>query len=278
VRLASGPVCWGVDFNGHPANPRWDEVLDGIAAAGYAGTELGPPGYLPSDPEALAARGLALAGGFVFEPLHEPREQRRIVRLAAEVARTVGALGGEYLLIIDSVTPARNATAGSPGDAPRLPAAARDAMGETVEAVAAAARACGVVPLLHPHCGTYVEFADEIAPLAVTCGICVDTGHFAYAGIDPVAYVSAHAGAVGCIHLKDLDRSAIADGFWESVAAGAFVPLGRGCVGFGALLAAAADAGYDRWMVIEQDRSAKTGDPVSDLLASRRYLEGLACG
>ena len=278
MKLASGPVCWGVDFACDPANPRWDEVLDGIAAAGYTGTELGPPGSLPDDPGALAARGLALAGGFVFEPLHEPREGERIVRLAAEVARTVHALGGEYLLIIDSVSPARSATAGSPERAPRLPDRMRDAMGETVEAVAAAAEGCGVVPLLHPHGGTYVEFADEIEPLAGICGVCVDTGHFAYAGIDPVAFVAGNAGSVGCIHLKARARSAIADGFWASVAAGAFVPLGRGCVDFGALLRAAAAAGYDGWMVVEQDRRANTGDPVTDLLASRRHLEALACG
>jgi inosose dehydratase len=276
VRLASGPVCWGVDFAGRPGNPSWDVVLDGIAAAGYAGTELGPPGYLPGDRDPLAARGLALAGGFVFEPLHDPREARRIVCLAAEVARTVGALGGDYLLIIDRVSPARSITAGSAADAPRLTGAARDAMGETVEAVADAAEACGVAPLLHPHGGTYVEFPDEIAALAGVCDLCVDTGHFAYAGIDPAAFVAANAGAVGAIHLKDLDRSAIGGGFWASVAAGAFVPLGRGCVDFAALLSAAAGAGFDGWLVVEQDRAPGTGDPVADLVASRRYLEALA--
>ena len=67
VRLATGPVSWGVDFADAPDNPPWSEVLDGIAGAGLEWTELGPLGYLPADaaPE-LARRGLRLCGGFVF--------------------------------------------------------------------------------------------------------------------------------------------------------------------------------------------------------------------
>ncbi len=109
-------------------------------------------------------------------------------------------------------------------------------------------------PLLHPHAGTYVEFADEIEPLRPICGICVDTGHLAYAGIDPAAFLAADPAAVGAVHLKDLDSGRISDGFWSSVAAGAFVPLGRGSVDFEAVLGAAARVGYDGWMVVEQDR------------------------
>ena len=67
LRLATGPVSFGVDFADAPGNPPWSEVVAGIDAAGYRWTELGPLGYLP--PDELARRGIGVTGGFVFEPL-----------------------------------------------------------------------------------------------------------------------------------------------------------------------------------------------------------------
>jgi len=112
ARLASGPVSWGVDFADGPANPPWREVLDGIAAAGYAGTELGPLGFLPVRAQELASRGLRLTGGFVFEPLHDPERSSRTVAYARRVAAAVAELGGDYLLVIDAVSDLRSRTAG----------------------------------------------------------------------------------------------------------------------------------------------------------------------
>jgi inosose dehydratase len=97
LALGTGPVSFGVDFADEPGNPRWSEVLDGIAAAGYRWTELGPIGYLPEDAgPALAARGLGLTAGFVFEPLHDPARRADTVVIARAVAERVAALGGEF--------------------------------------------------------------------------------------------------------------------------------------------------------------------------------------
>ena len=273
LRLATGPVSWGVDFGDEPGRPAWEHVLDGVAAAGYEGTELGPLGYLGADPAGLAARGLALTGGFVFEPLHDPGARAAVLAQARRVARRVGELGGRHLVVIDRVSPARSATAGRSGDATRLSGARFDAMLDTIDAVAAVARRAGLQALVHPHAGTYIEFADEIARAAEACPLCVDTGHCAYAGVDP-----AGLGDLAYLHLKDLDPARVIRGFWASVRAGAFVPLGQGCVDFGALLAALEARDFDGWAVVEQDRVAGAGDPVADLIASRRFLEGLLSG
>ena len=54
VKLATGPVTWGVDFADTPSNPPWEQVLDDIEASGVGALELGPVGYLPEDPATLA--------------------------------------------------------------------------------------------------------------------------------------------------------------------------------------------------------------------------------
>jgi inosose dehydratase len=274
LHLATGPVSWGVDFADAPGNPPWTEVLDGVAAAGLHWMELGPLGYLPPDPaDALAARGLQLSGGFVFEPLHDPAQRAGVLAVAQATARTVAAAGGRYLVIIDMVDPVRAATAGRSALAPRLDAAARRELHAGIEAVAAVARDHGLRPVLHPHAGTHVEFLDEIEPLAERIELCLDTGHLAYAGIDPVEALERWAERIACLHLKDLDPTRANGGdFWTAVRAGAFRPLGDGAVDFPRLFAALSAQGFDGWATIEQDR-APGGSPVADLIASRRFVE-----
>jgi inosose dehydratase len=257
VRLATGPVCWGVDFADAAGNPPYAAVLDGAAAAGFRWLELGPLGYLPASAgESLAERGLGITAGFVFEPLHEPERLGAVLAGAEAAAARVAGFGGRFLVIIDAVCPERYATAGRP------------------HAVAEVARRHGLRPVVHPHAGTHVEFADEIEPLLGIADLCLDTGHLAYAGLDPVAAYREWAGRVPYLHLKDLDPARVGEDFWASVRAGAFRPLGEGVVDLAALGGALAEHGYDGWAVVEQDRDpAAPGDPVADLVASRRWAE-----
>ena len=67
LRLGSCPDSWGVWFADDPRQTPWDRFLDELAAAGYQWLELGPYGYLPTDParlrDELGQRGLKVAGG-----------------------------------------------------------------------------------------------------------------------------------------------------------------------------------------------------------------------
>ena len=60
IKVAAAPVSWGVfeKTEGDPLQLAPEQMLDQMAAAGYAGTELGPPGYLGD----AAAMKAALAG------------------------------------------------------------------------------------------------------------------------------------------------------------------------------------------------------------------------
>lgn len=275
LRLATGPVCWGVDFADAPGNPPWPGVLDGIAKAGYRHVELGPYGYLPADParlrEALAGRGLAMAGGFVFEPLHDPSRRRNVVAAAERVCALVAPAGGSYLVVIDAVSRGRAAAAGRSPAARRLDRAGRRALHTAIREVAEVAVAHGLAAAVHPHAGTHIEFADEIGAVAEVAPLCVDTGHCAWAGVDPEALLQEMGDRVACLHLKDVDPRVRDRGlaFWDAIAAGIFCPLGSGMVDLHAVVSAAGD----RLATVEQDRVPGTGDPVADLVTARRALE-----
>lgn len=273
--LGTGPVSFGVDFAAAPGNPQWREVLDGIAAAGYGWTELGPLGYLPDDAgESLASRGLGLTAGFVFEPLHDPGRRRHGLAIARDVARRVAELGGRFLVVIDAVSGDRGRSAGNSALARRLDPGAAAVLRETVGEIAAIARGFGLRPVIHPHAGTHIEFEDEVEPLLDCVELCLDTGHWLYAGQDPIAAYRRWAERIPYLHLKDLDRARRGGNFWASVKAGAFRPLGQGDLDVVALLRALQRSRFSGWAIVEQDRQPG-GEPVGDLIASREFLEGV---
>src|SRR5439155_20712165 len=78
IRIANAPVSYGV-FEMTVGNirdlPSASSVLDAVAAAGFEGIDLGPPGYLGQAgqlPNALQARGLGLAGGWIGMRFSDP--------------------------------------------------------------------------------------------------------------------------------------------------------------------------------------------------------------
>jgi inosose dehydratase len=266
IRLAGGPVSWGVDFADDPANPPYTQVLDGLEAAGLRYLELGPAGYLP--PAALEGRPLHAIGTFVFEDL-----QDRTATLSATVAAldAIAATNGELLVVIDRPSPERAHMAGDGARAPRLGERAFARLAGVVTEVAERAVLRGVSPVLHPHAGGHIEFDDEIDRVLDATGIalCLDTGHALYAGGDPAELIARHPPAH--VHLKDLDPAIHARGlpFWEAVRAGVFCPIGDGALDLEQVRDAL--AGYDGYATIEQDRRADSpGSPADDL---RRSVE-----
>ena len=62
ILVGSAPDSWGVWFPDDPNQTPYTRFLDEVADSGYQWIELGPYGYLPTDPqrlkEELDARGL----------------------------------------------------------------------------------------------------------------------------------------------------------------------------------------------------------------------------
>jgi inosose dehydratase len=286
IRLATGPVTWGVDFADAPGNPPWEHVLDEITASGVGALELGPVGYLPEEPAALRAaldaRGLTAVGSFVFDDFHDPSRGPELAAATERAARAIAAARGTVLLLIDRPAPERAATAGRSLDARRLDGSEWTAMLDAIRRCADVAEGQGLRPAFHPHAGSYVEYEDEIERLLDDSDVdlCLDTGHAAYAGIHPERALVAYGPRLAHVHLKDVRAGVVEQGlgFWAALAAGVFCPLGEGAVDLPAVLAALGDIGYEGYATIEQDRVPGSGSPLDDLAASLRVLSraGLA--
>jgi len=284
IALATAPTTWGVDFADAAGNPPWEHVLDEIAASRLGALELGPVGYLPEEPdalrEALRSRGLTAVGSFVFEDLHDSAQEAAILETTRRAGAAIRAAGGSVLVIIDRPGRRRARTAGRTDAAPRLDDAGWGAMVGLIERVAAVAADHGLEPVVHHHAGSYVEFEDEIDRLMAdsAAGLCVDTGHAAYAGVRPETLIERYGPRVRHVHLKDVDGDVLAYAraaelsFWDAIAQRVFCPLGAGVVDFAAVIAALGAIGYAGHATIEQDRVPGAGAPLDDLTASLAAL------
>lgn len=185
-----------------------------------------------------------------------------IVEAARKHARFQAELGNTEVFIAAAADPPRrvNPAVGADPD-PALLARVIDIFG----AVAAAITGEGVRPVLHPHVGSRIEVEDEVhAVLAGVeesiLGFGPDTGHLAWAGMDPVAIMSRYADRIGAMHLKDVHleqvRAAAAAGasYLGSTRDGfaVWTEPGRGDIDLiGAL--GALPASFTGWIVVEVD-------------------------
>lgn len=293
LNLATSPNAWGVDHLGREGLPAWPDVFDEIREAGYGWVELGPLGYLPVEPGRAAsemrARGLSVAGSFMLEPVHDAGRHDAIIDGARRAADFIADAGGSYLVIVDWGSSKRFATAGRTEDAPRMESAAFGQYLGTYGEIARIAQAdYGLTALTHPHAGTWLEFEDEILAMLEQTDLpmCIDTGHFAYAGVDPAAIYDRFADRVPHLNFKDIDgptrEQALADrlGFLDAVDAGIFCPLGEGIVDFGAMRAVLEAHGYDGVATVEQDRDPQRADTsaLEDARRSLAFLRSVGLG
>jgi inosose dehydratase len=296
IKVASAPVSWGImEEIEVPAEYPYTRVLDEIAQAGYRGTELGPYGYLPSQPQKLAEelkkRQLSMCSAFIEFHLGDRSRHREGIAQVETTAALISQLGAKLLVLSDAITPERSAVAGRREEANRLSwsEAGWKAAEDGVAAVIGSCRKFGLGVAFHHHVGTHVETPEEVERLLTTVqdralGLCLDTGHYLYGGGDPVDLVKRHADRMSCLHLKDIDAQRLKEArerklnFHDGVRHGVFAPLGQGVIDFAAIVKHLQVAGFAGWVVVEQDvleGGTETAKPLVNATAGREYLRSL---
>jgi inosose dehydratase len=287
LRLGSCPDSWGVWFADDPAQTPWQRFLDELAEAGYRWLELGPYGYLPTDParlrEEVGRRGLRVSGQAVFGGLHDPGRWRQDLADARQVAELVTAMGGSHVVLLP-------ADAG-PGTPELDPGAWRTMVERTAELGRILRDEHGLAAVFHPHADSHVgtqpqveRFLADTDPADVN--LCLDTGHIAYYRGDNLQLIARYPDRIGYLHLKQADPAVLdqveAEGlsFAEAVGRGAMCEPPHGEPALEALLDA-----VDRHLegelfaIVEQDLyPCDPDDPLPIATRTCKYLRQLGVG
>jgi inosose dehydratase len=285
MRIGNAPVSYGVygaEAGGAGTSPL--DLLATVAAGGYEGSELGPPGFFGSPEEtaaAFAASKLAAIGGYV--PVHFALDDDVVARDFAgleQTCRELAACGGGGLVVLaDEGSQELLGNPARPFDDRSLAldgAAWRRLAGLTARAMDVAG-GYGLRTSFHPHISTYVESPWEVEWLLALTDVrlTLDIGHIELAGGDAVRCLRAWRARINHVHIKDVRKDVLAaakaehrsdfDEWWAGIA----TPLGDGDVDIDTVLAALAATGYDGWLVVEQDRAPATAEEYPGVAAEQ---------
>lgn len=303
LKVGNAPCSWGsLEFEETRGEPiGYSQMLDELAATGYTGTELGDWGYMPTDPETLAAelarRGVVMLGAFVPVELRRRAAHAEGVETAVKTARLLAAVASEpkpFLVLADDngKSPERTKNAGRVTPEMGLSAAEWGVFAEGANRIARAVREeTGLRTVFHHHCAGYVETPYEIARfLELTdpdmIGLVFDTGHCAYGSGDPEHFDVKEAmerfrDRIWYVHLKDCDPAVAAAArssgwdYFEAIRRGVFCELGQGAVDFPAVLRWLKSVGYSGYVLVEQDVLPGMGAPAESARRNREYLRSI---
>lgn len=105
-----------------------------------------------------------------------------------------------------------------------------------------------------------------------------DTGHFTFAGEDPMAVLKKYADRVGHVHLKDMRLPVVKQArdegwsFLQAVRNGAFTVPGDGGVQFDEVFRVLAASGYQGWLLVEAEQDPAKADPLEYAMKARTFI------
>jgi inosose dehydratase len=296
IKIANAPCSWGaLEFDLEGQSQGYDVVLNEMVETGYAGTELGDWGFMPTDPaelrRVLQNKPLELVGAFVPVAMAKAECHDEGVALALKTAHLMHAAGytDAFIVLADDNGSVDQRTQNAGRITPEM--GLSDEQWQTfakgAEKVAVAVKAAyGLRTVFHHHCGGYVETPAEVDKLMSLTdpqllGLCLDMGHYGFGGGNPVEALKRHANRIWHVHFKDFDpkvgqtSEAQAHDYFDSVANGVFCELGKGSVDFTEIVRILKENRYEGWIVVEQDVLPGMGAPKQSAASNREYIKSL---
>lgn len=293
IRIGSAPDSWGVWFPDDPKQTPWQRFMDEVVEAGYNWIELGPYGYLPTNPTMLQTeldkRNLKVSAGFVMGSLEDHSVWPEIEAQLTGAGELLAELGAQYLVLIDGTY--SDLFTGEQVEIKQLDDDNWRRLIDTTHRVADMIDELYDMKLVfHPHAETHVEYEDQIERFLSDTdpdrvSLCFDVGHHAYRDGDPVAFMRKHHARIPYLHLKSveptLQKKVEEEGipFATAVAMDMFCEPSRGAVDFMAFRDLLIELDYDGFAIVEQDMYPAPFDkPLPIARRTRAYLQEIRLG
>lgn len=296
IKIANAPCSWGaLEFELEGESVGFRQVLSEMVETGYTGTELGDWGFMPSNPQELRKvldeKKLQLLGAFVPVALANEKAHKDGVELALKTAGLMFDAGykNAFIVLADENGSVEERTKNAGRIVPEMGLNENQwkTFAAGAEKVAKAVKdKYGMQTVFHHHCAGYVETPEEVAKLMELTnpeilGLCLDMGHFAFGGGNPVEAMEKYYDRIWHVHFKDFDPKVGQDAkehqydYFKSVEKGVFCELGKGNVDFESIVKILNKKGYDGWIVVEQDVLPGMGSPKKCAAHNRQYIKSL---
>ncbi len=136
----------------------------------------------------------------------------------------------------------------------------------------------------HHHMGTVVQTSEETDKMMSNTDpryvfLCYDTGHFTFAGEDPLTMLKKYKDRIGHVHLKDMRLDVVKQvrdnnwSFLQAVRNGAFTVPGDGNVDFDPIFKVLDEANYEGWLLVEAEQDPAKANPLEYAMKARKYIK-----
>lgn len=288
VFLGIAPIGWcNDDMPELGAENTFKQTVSEMALAGFTGCEIG--NKYPSDPvelkKQLDLRGMRIASrwfsSFLLTKPYEDVEAdfiRELDFLAAVGANRINVSEQSYSIQGKVDVPILTG-----GHKYVMNDAEWDRFCDGLNKLGRVARGRGFKLCFHHHMGTVVQTSEETDRMMANTDpdcvfLCYDTGHFTFAGEDPLSMLKKYVDRVGHVHLKDMRLRVVEEArknnwsFLTAVRNGAFTVPGDGDVDFDPVFKVLSDAGYQGWLLVEAEQDPAKADPLEYAIKGRTYI------
>ena len=288
VFLGIAPIGWcNDDMPELGGENTFQQTVSEMALAGFTGCEIG--NKYPKDPaelkKALDLRGMRIASrwysSFLLTRPFEEEEKDFIANLdflAAVGANRINVSEQSY-----SIQGKMDVPVLTGGHKHVMDDAEWKLLCDGLNKLGKIAADRGFKLCFHHHMGTVVQTSEETDRMMANTDpryvfLCYDTGHFTFAGEDPLAMLKKYVDRVGHVHLKDMRLPVVEEArkndwsFLQAVRNGAFTVPGDGDVDFDPVFKVLADAGYQGWLLVEAEQDPAKANPLEYAMKARKYI------
>ena len=288
VKLGIAPIGWcNDDMPELGAENTFRQTVSEMALAGFTGCEIG--NKYPSNPAELKRqldlRGMRIASrwfsSFLLTKPYEEVSKEFLAQLDF-----LAAVGADRINVSEQSYSIQGQM-----DTPVLTGGHKYVMNDVewerfcdgLNGLGRLAAGRGFKLCYHHHMGTVVQTAAETDRMMSNTDpkyvfLCYDTGHFTFAGEDPLVMLRKYVDRVGHVHLKDMRLPVVEEArkqnwsFLQAVRNGAFTVPGDGDVDFDPVFQVLSEAGYEGWLLVEAEQDPAKADPLEYAQKARAYI------
>ena len=287
--LGVHPINWSNDdFQDLGGHIPLESCFADMQAAGYAGTEVG--NKYPKNPDELRPlmdhNQLRLIGGWhstyfgnksyeeeeasFLEYLNFLKAMDASVVILAECSQAIHGDESQPLRFGDDLID--------------LSAEQWQRVYQGLDRLSELAAEAGIPAVYHHHMGTVVQSEAALDGLMANTNklnLLFDTGHLAFAGIDPSNVLDKYIDRIAHVHLKNVRPTVVQQvkdeglSFGQAVRAGVYTVPGdpEGGVDYPPLLERLAEHSYNGWFVIEAEQDPEKANPKEYASMARKYIK-----
>lgn len=265
VKLGTAPCSWGVWFPEDEKQPSWEQCLDEMQQAGYKALELGPWGYLPNSYDSLKKeldkRNLDLVATTLMDDLTSDETVEKMMNTLDQMAALqLKFPHAKYVVLIDATY--TDLFTGELLRPKKLSDEEWKQFAANIQKVKDYAKnQYGLITVFHPHGETHVETEEQIERLLAETDVqlCFDTGHHAYKGGDPIAFMKKHHQRISYLHIKNchakIKQEKETEGWSlaQAVKKGIMTEPDQGMIDMKKFTDVLQEVNFNGWAIVEQD-------------------------